>query len=83
MCQKVPLGFKGLILVGPDRAVHQSRKCRMLHCQFSYSAQAASVVYWSEPLAIDPEVPDSISVATSFLRSSVSGTGSTQPREDN
>jgi hypothetical protein len=43
--------------------------------------QTASVVYWSEFLATDPEVwfpalPD-------FLRSSGYGTGSTQPREDN
>jgi hypothetical protein len=32
-------------------------------------------------LATDPEVPDSIPSAPDFLRSSGSGTGSTQPRE--
>jgi hypothetical protein len=34
-------------------------------------------------LATDPEVPDSIPSVPDFLRSSGSGTGSTQPREYN
>jgi hypothetical protein len=43
----------------------------------------ASVIYWSEFLATDPEVSGSIPALRDFLRSSGSGTGSTQPREDN
>jgi hypothetical protein len=43
----------------------------------------ASVVQYSEFLATDPEVPGSIPALPGFLRSSVSGTGSTQPREYN
>jgi hypothetical protein len=45
-------------------------------------SKTASVVQWSEFLATDPEVPGSIPDATKFL-SSGSGTGSSQPREDN
>jgi hypothetical protein len=40
--------------------------------------ETASVVYWSEFLATDPEVPGSIHALPDFLR-----TGSTQPREYN
>jgi hypothetical protein len=40
--------------------------------------ETASVVWWSEFLATDSEVPDSIPGSTRF-----SGTGSTHPREDN
>jgi hypothetical protein len=43
----------------------------------------ASVVYWSEFLATDPEVRVRFPVLPDFLSSSGSGTGSTQPREDN
>jgi hypothetical protein len=42
----------------------------------------ASVVWWTEFLATDPEIPGSIPGATDFLKSSGSGTGSTQPCED-
>jgi hypothetical protein len=41
------------------------------------------VFSWSEFLATDQEVPGSIPALPDFLRSSGSGTGSTQPREDN
>jgi hypothetical protein len=41
------------------------------------------MVWWQEFLALDPEVAGSIPGDTSFLRSSESGTGSTQPREYN
>jgi hypothetical protein len=43
----------------------------------------ASVVYWSEFLATDPEVRARFQALPDFLRSSESGTGSTQPREYN
>jgi hypothetical protein len=43
----------------------------------------ASVVWWSEFLATDPEVRDRLPALPDFLRSSGSGTGSTQPREYN
>jgi hypothetical protein len=43
----------------------------------------ASVVYWSEFLATDPEVWVGFPELPDFLRSSGSGKGSTQPREYN
>jgi hypothetical protein len=43
----------------------------------------ASVVWWSEFLATDPEVRVGFPEPPDFLRSSGSGTGSTQPREYN
>jgi hypothetical protein len=43
----------------------------------------ASVVWWSEFLATDPEVRVQFTALLEFLRSSGSGTGSTQPREYN
>jgi hypothetical protein len=43
----------------------------------------ASVVEWSEFLATDPEVPGSTLGPTRFSEKWGSGTGSTQPREDN
>jgi hypothetical protein len=39
----------------------------------------ASVVYWSDLLAADPEVPGSIPALLDFLSSSGSRMGSTQP----
>jgi hypothetical protein len=45
--------------------------------------RTASVVKWSEFLATDPEVPVRFPELPDFLRSSGSGTGSTQPREYN
>jgi hypothetical protein len=41
----------------------------------------ASVVYWSEFQATDPEVRLRFPALPHFLSSSGSGTGSTQPRE--
>jgi hypothetical protein len=43
----------------------------------------ASVVQWSEILATVPEVRGRFPALPDFLRSSGSGTGSTQPREYN
>jgi hypothetical protein len=43
----------------------------------------ASVVYWPEFLATGPEVRVRFHALPDFLRSSGSGTGSTQPREYN
>jgi hypothetical protein len=43
----------------------------------------ASVVYWSEFQATDPEVRVRFPELPDFLRSSGFGTGSTQPREYN
>jgi hypothetical protein len=43
----------------------------------------ASVVSWSEFLATDPEVQVRFQALPDFLRSSGSGTGSTQPHEYN
>jgi hypothetical protein len=48
---------------------------------FKYST--ASVVYWSEFLATDPEARVRFQALPHFLRSSEFGTGSTQPREYN
>jgi hypothetical protein len=45
--------------------------------------QTASVVKWSEFLATDPELRVPFPALPDFLGSSVSGTGSTQPREYN
>jgi hypothetical protein len=44
--------------------------------------RAASMVYWSEFLAVDPDVRIRFPAVPDFL-SSGSGTGSTQPREYN
>jgi hypothetical protein len=41
------------------------------------------VVWWSEFLATDPEALVRFSALPGFLRTSGSGTGSTQPREHN
>jgi hypothetical protein len=46
-----------------------------------YKCFIASVVYCSEFLATDPEVPGSIAALPEFLRSRGSRAGSTQPRE--
>jgi hypothetical protein len=43
----------------------------------------ASVVQWSQFLATDPEVRVRFAALPDFLRSSGSGTGSSQPRELN
>jgi hypothetical protein len=43
--------------------------------------RTASVVYWIEFLAVDPEVRVRIPALPDFVRSSGSGTGSTQPHE--
>jgi hypothetical protein len=43
----------------------------------------ASVVYWSEFLATNPETWVQFPALLDFVRSSGSGTGSTQPREYN
>jgi hypothetical protein len=43
----------------------------------------ASVVKWQEPMAADPEARVRFLALSNFLRSSASGTGSTQPREYN
>jgi hypothetical protein len=45
--------------------------------------ETASVVQWSELLAAGPEVPVRFPALSHFLRSSGSGTGSTEPREYN
>jgi hypothetical protein len=41
------------------------------------------VVYWSEFLATDPEIRVRFPALPDFMRSSESGTGSTQPGEYN
>jgi hypothetical protein len=43
--------------------------------------ETASVVWWSGFLATDPEVRVRFPALPDFMRSSGSGTGSTQPRE--
>jgi hypothetical protein len=48
-----------------------------------FKALSASVIYWSEFLATDPDVRVLFPALPDFLRSSGSGTGSTQPREYN
>jgi hypothetical protein len=50
---------------------------------YYFEIPTASDVWWSEFLAIDPEVRVRFPALTDFLRSSGSGTGSTQPREYN
>jgi hypothetical protein len=45
--------------------------------------ETASMVYWPEFLTTDPEAPVHFLALPDFLRSSGSGTGSTQPREYN
>jgi hypothetical protein len=56
---------------------------RNLYSAGSLLPKTVSVLQWSEFVATDPVVPGSILGATSFLRSTGSGTGSTQPREYN
>jgi hypothetical protein len=43
----------------------------------------ASLVWWSEFLAIDPKIRVRFSALPDFFKSSGSGTGSTQPRKYN
>jgi hypothetical protein len=43
----------------------------------------STIIFWSEFLATDPEVRVRFPALPDFLRSSGSGTGSTQPREYN
>jgi hypothetical protein len=57
--------------------LHVRRSCFVLHNFW------ASEVLWSEFLATDPEVRVRFPTQPDFLRSSGSGTGSTQPREYN
>jgi hypothetical protein len=53
----------------------------LFNCEFLVTA---SVVYWSEFLATDPEIRVRFpALPDIFLRSTGSGTGSTQPRDDN
>jgi hypothetical protein len=47
------------------------------------SFMTTSVVYWLEFLATDPDVWIQLPALPDFLRSSGSGTGSTQPQEYN
>jgi hypothetical protein len=47
------------------------------------NSRTASVVQWSEFLAVDPEVRVQFPALPDFLRSTGSATGSTQPREYN
>jgi hypothetical protein len=54
----------------------------VLICFLVGTCRTATVVYWSEFLAAYPEVLASIPGMPYFLRSTRSGTGSTQPRED-
>jgi hypothetical protein len=46
---------------------------------FQKTSRTASVVWWSDCLATNAEVPGSIPALPDFLSSSGSGTGSTQP----
>jgi hypothetical protein len=48
---------------------------------YACTVMTASVVKWSEFLATDPEVRARFPALPGLLRSSGSGTGSTQPRE--
>jgi hypothetical protein len=52
-------------------------------CYVEESRPTASVFYWSEFLATDPEVQVRFPELPDFLRHGGSGTGSTQPREYN
>jgi hypothetical protein len=45
----------------------------------TYVYMTASVVWWSEFLATDPELPGSVPGVPDFLTSGGSGTGSAQP----
>jgi hypothetical protein len=57
---------------------------KFLRFLFLYSVvSTASVVYWSEFLPTDPEIRVRFPALLDFLRSSGSGTESTQPREYN
>jgi hypothetical protein len=58
-------------------------KSRIVNLFTIFSFQTVSVVQWSEFLAVDPEVQVRYPALSDFLRSSRSGTGSTQPREYN
>jgi hypothetical protein len=52
-------------------------------CNEVYVVATASVFYWSDLLATDLEDRVQFPALPDFLRSSGSGTGSTQPREYN
>jgi phosphosulfolactate phosphohydrolase-like enzyme len=60
---------------------HASQTSRHVYMHPSETSQTASVINWSEFLLTDPEVLVRFPALLHFLRSSRSGTGSTQSRE--
>jgi hypothetical protein len=77
------MGSVVFVVVRDDDSVTQSYEGTnwQLHCACQ-RRKTASVVLWSDFLAADPGILGSIPGLPDFLSSSVSGTGSTQPRED-
>jgi hypothetical protein len=65
----------------PDRDLRESSELHSALPAETESALTSSVVWWSEFLATDPEVRVQFPALPDFLRSSGSGTGSTQSRE--
>jgi hypothetical protein len=72
-----------LKIVGNQISDYTVSYIRRYHIKSIFLKYNPSVVKWSEFLATDPKVPGSVPGATIFMRSSGSGSGSTQPREDN
>jgi hypothetical protein len=64
-------------------ALRTSRALLQRNIIFLVLVSTASVGYWSELLATDPEVRVRFPALPDFLRSGGSGTGSTQPHDYN
>jgi hypothetical protein len=83
-----PHSILGLLKILPSSHISGKRTLQRIHSQSPYNIlsgglRSASAVQWSVFLATNPEVRVRFQALPNFLRSSGSGTGSTEPREYN